>query len=159
MEDTPYRASPTPLVPDRPRPVPPTLPVPAALRRRVVAMWGLGLLIPLVLLGYLHQMRTLIGAEPALHPRDTVNLFVYGALAYGVSRYSRIAACAMLVYAEAHAMLIMRAWAPLPVYALLAPAAILLVMMIGTQAIFRLHRLRRDHVATWRASTHLPTDA
>ncbi|WP_269790597.1 hypothetical protein [Stenotrophomonas sp. Iso1] len=68
------------------------------------------------------------------------NSLPYFVLAYGTYRRSRICACLLLLYSELHALLIVWLFSPLPAYALLAPLALLLLLVIGTQAVFRSHR-------------------
>ena len=68
------------------------------------------------------------------------NCLPYFVLAYGTYRRSRICACLLLVYAELHALLIVWLFSPLPAYVLLAPLVLLLILVNGTQAVFRSHR-------------------
>ena len=68
------------------------------------------------------------------------NAGLYFVLAYGSYRHSRICACLLLIFAELHAMLVVWLLSPLPAYTLLGPLVLLLILVTGTQMVFRSHR-------------------
>ena len=132
MDDSPYRSSITSID------VAPSGP----LAKAIVLMAATGALLGIIQL----MMTTWAWRTEAVAQNATLwlmlgNSLPYFALAYGTYRRSRICACLLLVYAELHTLLVVWLFSPLPAYALLVPLALLLVLVNGTLAVFRSHRL------------------
>lgn len=131
MDDNPYRNSTASIQSASPPP----------LAKTILLMAGTGALLGIIQL----MMATWAWRAEAISQHLTLwfmlgNAVPYFALAYGTYRRSRICACLLLLYAELHALLTIWLFSPLPAYVLLIPLVLLLIMVNGTQAVFRSHR-------------------
>lgn len=131
MDDNPYQASSVPAVTAGPSRTPDLA---IALMCGAGALIGTALACATLWMLLWHDMNRLLAAG------GLGNAAIYAALAYGCHRRSRICACLLLVHAELQVLLVMKAFPPLPGYALLVPVILLLILVRGTMAVFRSHR-------------------